>query len=127
MAPWFAIAALLMSETVAYALLSVNMHLAASLQIAETSPFYPIVQYALAFFGAGITIILSALGYRLWSSWQAYLAGRRETAVLRELVRSSCARHSMITRSIYAKQDEGEERGHSGQVGGTAVDTEGAD
>jgi hypothetical protein len=85
MAPWFAILALLMIETVAYALLSVNMHLAASLQVAETSPFYPFVQYALAFFGAGITIILSALGYRLWSSWQEYLAGRRETAILREL------------------------------------------
>jgi hypothetical protein len=85
MAPWFAILALLMIETVAYALLSVNMHLAASLQVAESSPFYPIVQYALAFFGAGITIILSALGYRLWSTWQEYLAGRRETTILREL------------------------------------------
>jgi hypothetical protein len=85
MAPWFAILALLMIETVAYALLSVNMHLATSLHVPETSPFYPFVQYALAFFGAGITIILSALGYRLWSSWQEYLAGRRETAILREL------------------------------------------
>jgi hypothetical protein len=38
-----------------------------------------------------------------------------------------CARHSMTTRSIYAKQDEDEECRYSGQVGGAAVDSEGAD
>jgi len=38
-----------------------------------------------------------------------------------------CARHSMTTRSIYAKQDEDEECRYSGQVGGTAVDSEGVD
>ena len=33
----------------------------------------------------------------------------------------------MTTRSIYAEQDEVEECGHCGQVGGAAVDPEGAD
>jgi transposase len=36
-----------------------------------------------------------------------------------------CARHSMTTRSMYAKQDEREERGHRGQVGGVAEDPQG--
>jgi putative transposase len=39
----------------------------------------------------------------------------------------SCVRHSMTTRSIYAEQDEDEECRDSGQVGGAAVDPEGAD
>jgi hypothetical protein len=33
----------------------------------------------------------------------------------------------MTIRSMYAKQDEVEERGHSGPVGGAAVDFEGTD
>lgn len=37
-----------------------------------------------------------------------------------------CARHSMTRRSMYAKQDESEERGHSRQVGRIAEDSEGA-
>jgi hypothetical protein len=33
----------------------------------------------------------------------------------------------MIYRTIYAKQDEVEERGHCGQIGGTAEDPQRAD
>jgi mRNA interferase RelE/StbE len=36
-----------------------------------------------------------------------------------------CARHSMTRRSMYAKQDENEERGHSRQVGRVAEDPQG--
>lgn len=36
-----------------------------------------------------------------------------------------CARHSMTTRSMYAKQDESEERGDSRQVGRAAEDPQG--
>jgi hypothetical protein len=33
----------------------------------------------------------------------------------------------MTTRSMYAEQDEDQERGHCGQIGGAAVDPEGVD
>ena len=51
----------------------------------------------------------------------------RRVAFLMSLSGILCVRHSMTTRSMYAKQDEVEERGHCGQVGGAAVDPEGTD
>jgi hypothetical protein len=47
--------------------------------------------------------------------------------ISRSLSGTLCVRHSMTPRSIYAEQDEDEECRNSGQVGGAAVDPEGAD
>ncbi len=83
--PWLGVFALMLVEIVAYALLSSRIDLATRLSLSSTSAFYGIVQYFLAFFGAVITLLLFALGYQLWKSWQGYLSGRRDTHALRGL------------------------------------------
>ena len=83
MVPWLVILALMTVETLAYALLSTRMDLPARLGLGPSSSFYPIVEYFFAFFGAVITLLLSALGYMLWTSGKNYAAGRREIAILR--------------------------------------------
>jgi hypothetical protein len=59
--------------------------------------------------------------------WSTFLKSHARGIRAWSLSGISCVRHSMTTRSIYAEQDEDEECRDSGQVGGAAVDPEGAD
>jgi hypothetical protein len=81
--PWLVIVVLLFIEIVAYSVMSSSIDLPGKLNVPEASPFYAMLKYFLAGFGAALTLILSALGYTVWRAFGRYNAGRRERAAIK--------------------------------------------
>ena len=64
-APWLVLAGLVCLEGWAYALLSYQIDIPERLNLSPNSGLYTFARYFLALFGAGLTLLLSSLGYLL--------------------------------------------------------------
>ncbi len=85
--PMLGVLAAALAELYAYATLSVALDLPRRLRIAETSQWYPLAQYFLAFFGFSITLVLAHLGHTIWKYFERYLRRRQHLNLHRALRR----------------------------------------
>jgi hypothetical protein len=85
--PWAMLVALLIVETIAYAVLSVRINIPQFLGLTEGSAFYGIARYFLAIFGFCITGLLAYLGHAIAESIDEYRRARVERAIVRALER----------------------------------------
>ena len=75
-APWLVLAGLVCLEGWAYALLSYQIDIPERLNLSPNSGLYTFARYFLALFGAGLTLLLSSLGYLLGKEVDKLHAGR---------------------------------------------------
>ena len=83
--PWAMLVALLIVETIAYAVLSVRIDIPTALGLTATSAFYGIARYFLAIFGFCITGLLAYLGHAIAESIDEYRRARVERSIVRAL------------------------------------------
>lgn len=75
LAPWLVLAGLVCLEGWAYALLSYQIDIPERLNLSPNSGLYTFARYFLAVFGAGLTLLLSSLGYLLGKEIEKLHAG----------------------------------------------------
>lgn len=75
-APWLVLAGLVCLEGWAYALLSYQIDIPERLNLSPDSGLYTFARYFLALFGAGLTLLLSSLGYLIGKEVDRLQAGR---------------------------------------------------
>jgi hypothetical protein len=83
--PWAMLVALLIVETIAYAVLSVRIDIPRQLGLTDGSAFYGVARYFLAIFGFCITGLLAYLGHAIAESIDEYRRARVERAIVRAL------------------------------------------
>ena len=83
--PWAMLVALLIVETIAYAVLSVRINIPGRLGLTETSAFFGVARYFLAIFGFCITGLLAYLGHAIAETIDEYRRARVERAIVKAL------------------------------------------
>jgi hypothetical protein len=104
-APWLVLAGLVCLEGWAYALLSYQIDIPERLNLSPNSGLYTFARYFLALFGAGLTLLLSSLGYLLGKEVDKLHAGseaRQQERLLKRYGRVISGGADQVERTVRA-------------------------